>query len=78
MPLLYFITTVTSQVHSARHHQRAGYSALPSVYIVHYCYKLQFLTIMYVAIYLPEQPCFVGTFSKRHITVNFSILSVDL
>ena len=23
--------TVTSQVHSARHHQRAGYSALPSV-----------------------------------------------
>ena len=32
MQLLYFITTVTSQVHSARHHQRAGYSALPSVY----------------------------------------------
>ena len=31
MQLLYFITTVTSQVHSARHHQRAGYSALPSV-----------------------------------------------
>ena len=30
MQLLYFITTVTSQVHSARHHQRAGYSALPS------------------------------------------------
>ena len=30
--LLYFITTVTSQVHSARHHQRAGNSALPSVY----------------------------------------------
>ena len=29
--LLYFITTVTSQIHSARHHQRAGYSALPSV-----------------------------------------------
>ena len=28
MQLLYFITTVTSQVHSARHHQRAGYSAL--------------------------------------------------
>ena len=27
MQLLYFITTVTSQVH----HQRAGYSALPSV-----------------------------------------------
>ena len=26
MKLLYFITTVTSQVHSARHHQRAGYS----------------------------------------------------
>ena len=25
------VTTVTSQVHSARHHQRAGYSALPSV-----------------------------------------------
>ena len=24
MQLLYFITTVTSQVHSARHHQRAG------------------------------------------------------
>ena len=31
MQLLYFITTVTSQVHSARHHQCAGYSALPSV-----------------------------------------------
>ena len=31
MQLLYFITTVTSQVHSSRHHQRAGYSALPSV-----------------------------------------------
>ena len=31
MQLLYFITTVTSQVHSARHHQRAGYSALLSV-----------------------------------------------
>ena len=31
MQLLYFITTVTSQVHSARHHQRAAYSALPSV-----------------------------------------------
>ena len=31
MQLLYFITTVTSQVLSARHHQRAGYSALPSV-----------------------------------------------
>ena len=31
MQLLYFITTVTSQVHSARHHQRVGYSALPSV-----------------------------------------------
>ena len=31
MQLLYFNTTVTSQVHSARHHQRAGYSALPSV-----------------------------------------------
>ena len=30
--LLYFITTVTSQVHSARHHQRVGNSALPSVY----------------------------------------------
>ena len=29
--IIYFITTVTSQVHSARHHQRAGYSALPSV-----------------------------------------------
>ena len=25
--LLYFITTVTSQIHSARHHQRAGYRA---------------------------------------------------
>ena len=25
MQLLYFITTVTSQVHSARHDQRAGY-----------------------------------------------------
>ena len=24
-------STVTSQVHSARHHQRAGYSALPSI-----------------------------------------------
>ena len=31
MQLFYFITTVTSQVQSARHHQRAGYSALPSV-----------------------------------------------
>ena len=31
MQLLYFITTVTGQVHSARHHQRAGYSALPSI-----------------------------------------------
>ena len=30
MQLLYFITTVISQVHSARHHQHAGYSALPS------------------------------------------------
>ena len=30
-PITYFITTVTSQVESARHHQRAGYSALPSV-----------------------------------------------
>ena len=28
MQLLYFITTVTSQVHSARHHQRAGFSKL--------------------------------------------------
>ena len=42
------------------------------------CYKFQFLTMMYVAIiYLLEQPCFVGTFSKR-LTVNFPILSVDL
>ena len=31
MQLLYFITTVTSQVQSARHHQSAGYSALLSV-----------------------------------------------
>ena len=31
MQLLYFITTVTSQFHSARHNQHAGYSALPSV-----------------------------------------------
>ena len=31
MQLLYFITTVTSQVHSARHNQHAGYSALLSV-----------------------------------------------
>ena len=31
MQLLYFIATVTSQVHSAGHHQCAGYSALPSV-----------------------------------------------
>ena len=31
MQLLYFNTTVTSQVHSARHHQHAGYTALPSV-----------------------------------------------
>ena len=31
MQLLYFITTVTSQVHSARHHHCAGYSAIPSV-----------------------------------------------
>ena len=38
MQLLYFITTVTSQVHSARHHQRAGYSALPS-----YVWSLHFL-----------------------------------
>ena len=30
MQLLYFITTVTSQVHTARHHQRAGYSTLGS------------------------------------------------
>ena len=29
--VLMLVTTVTSQVHSARHHQRAGYSALPSV-----------------------------------------------
>ena len=29
MQLLYFITTVTNQVHSARHHQRERYSALP-------------------------------------------------
>ena len=29
--MLMLVTTVTSQVHSARHHQRAGYSALPSV-----------------------------------------------
>ena len=31
MQLLYFITSVTSQVHSARYHQRVGYSALPSI-----------------------------------------------
>ena len=31
MQLLYIITNMTSQVHSARHHQRVGYSALPSV-----------------------------------------------
>ena len=31
MLVLNFVTTVTSQVQSARHHQRAGYSALPSV-----------------------------------------------
>ena len=31
MQLLYFITTVIRQVHLARHHQRTGYSALPSV-----------------------------------------------
>ena len=31
MQLLYFIITVTSLVHSDRHHQRAGYSALPSI-----------------------------------------------
>ena len=31
MQLLYFITTVTSQVHSTRHHQRVGYSVLPSI-----------------------------------------------
>ena len=37
MQLLYFITTVTSQVHSARHHQRAGYSALPSVQFFQPC-----------------------------------------
>ena len=29
------------------------------------------------SIYLLEQPCFVGTFSKRHIAVNFPSLSVD-
>ena len=46
--------------------------------VVHYCYKLQFLTITYVTIYLLEQPCFVGNFSKRHITVNFPSHSVDL
>ena len=34
MQLLYFITTVISQVQSARHHQRAGYSALPSVLVI--------------------------------------------
>ena len=28
MQLLYFITTVISQVHSSRHHQCAGYSAV--------------------------------------------------
>ena len=41
MQLLYFITTVTSQVHSARHHQLAGYSTLPSVkllYVIHWKY----------------------------------------
>ena len=36
MQLLYFITTVTSQVHSASHRQHAGYSALPSIYS---CFK---------------------------------------
>ena len=46
--------------------------------VVQYCYKLQFLSIMYVAIYLLEQPCFVGTFSKSHITVNFPSHSIDL
>ena len=45
--------------------------------VVHYCYKLQLLTISYV-LYLLEQLCFVGTFSKRHIPVNFPSLSVDL
>ena len=29
------------------------------------------------SIYLLEQPCFVGTFYKRHIAVNFPSLSVD-
>ena len=28
MQLIYFIISVTSQVQSARHHQRAGYSAI--------------------------------------------------
>ena len=28
MQLLYFITTVTSQVHAARYYQRAGYERL--------------------------------------------------
>ena len=45
MQLLYFITTVTSQVHSARHHQRAGYSALPSVYFL-FCLPL--LSILFL------------------------------
>ena len=31
MGTIFLDTTVTSQVHSARHHQRAGYSALPNV-----------------------------------------------
>ena len=47
MQLLYFITTATSQVHSARHHQRAGYSALPSV-LLYTCNGL----IVYVLIIL--------------------------
>ena len=38
MQLLYFITTVTSQIHSARHHQRAGYSATYLLHLSDYIY----------------------------------------
>ena len=57
MQLLYFITTVTSQVHSARHHQRVGYSALPSVSLLN---VIMFNNLYYVkrksaSINLPEE-----------------------
>ena len=53
MQLLYFITAVSSQVHSAGHHQRAGYSAssLTSVIIafVLFMYNLKFSLLIWAA-----------------------------